>query len=132
MPRASRPVLWAAGALALLAAHAASGAEDAPVVHELAIAQRAVAGESVVRVTEGDRVVLRWTTDEPAEIHLHGYDLTGDLVPGETTEMAFEAHATGRFPVTAHGFGEHGDDEDGHGHEDHEEAVLVYVEVYPR
>ena len=129
MLRAYRPARLAAGALALLAAHGAAGAGDAPVVHELAIADRAVVGEPVVRVTEGDRVELRWTTDEAAEIHLHGYDVVLGLVPGATATMAFDAHATGRFPVTAHGFGAHGEEDAGHGHD---EAVLLYVEVHPR
>ena len=57
-------------------------------------------------------------------MHLHGYDLELSLAPDAPTEMNFEAFATGRFPVTSHGFG-------GHGHDD-EEVVLLYLEVHPR
>lgn len=76
---------------------------------------------NVLRVNRGDRVVIRWLTDERVRLHLHGYDIEFELFPGEPLERAFEAHATGRFPVTSHGFGdEHG------GH-----VTLLYLEVYP-
>lgn len=76
---------------------------------------------NVVRVSRGDRVELVWSTDEPVQLHLHGYDLEVRVTPGEPAVQSFEARATGRFPVTSHGFGgEH------HGHE-----TLLYVEVYP-
>lgn len=78
------------------------------------------AGKRTVRVTEGDRVELRWTTDEAVELHLHGYDIRLDLNPGAPRTMTFEAHATGRFPVGIHGSG-------GHGH-----GALLYLEVHPR
>lgn len=73
-----------------------------------------------IRVTEGDRVELRWTTDEAVELHLHGYDIRLDLKPGAPRTMTFEAHAAGRFPVGIHGSG-------GHGH-----GALIYLEVHPR
>lgn len=73
-----------------------------------------------IRVTEGDRVELRWTADEAVELHLHGYDIKLDLKPGTPASMAFEAHTAGRFPVGIHGSG-------GHGH-----GNFVYLEVHPR
>ena len=57
-------------------------------------------------------------------IHLHGYDIEKEIVPGATTEMAFTARATGRFTIEPHlakapsGGHEHGD-------------ILVTIEVYP-
>jgi FtsP/CotA-like multicopper oxidase with cupredoxin domain len=30
---------------------------------------------SEIEVREGDRVTLRLTSEEPTEVHLHGYDL---------------------------------------------------------
>lgn len=77
--------------------------------------------DGVVRVSRGDRVELAWTTDEPVRLHLHGYDREFQVLPGEVAVESFEAHATGRFPITTHGFGE-----DNHGHE-----TLLYLEVYP-
>ena len=101
---------------------------------EVAIENRAVAGEqSVLRFTEGERVRVRWTTDEAAEIHVHGYDLFVELEPGKATVVEFDAYATGRFPVTAHGFGTAGEGEGhGHGGEGDDEIVLLYIEVHPR
>ncbi|MEE9544850.1 MAG: hypothetical protein V3V55_04535 [Rhodospirillales bacterium] len=71
-----------------------------------------------IRVTEGDRVKLRWTADEAVELHLHGYDIELHVTPGAPGTMTFEAHATGRFPVSVHGTGGHGN--------------VVYLEVHPR
>jgi hypothetical protein len=72
----------------------------------------------VVRVRQGDDVTLRWTTDKPLTIHLHGYDLEKTLSPGTPVSMRFNARATGRFPIETHGHGE--------------ERTLGYLEVHPR
>ena len=66
--------------------------------------------------TEGDRVSLRITSEEPLEVHLHGYDLEEEVEPGEPAEISFDADLTGRFEI-----------------EDHEtEAVLGTLVVQPR
>jgi FtsP/CotA-like multicopper oxidase with cupredoxin domain len=77
---------------------------------------------NVIRVTMGDRVTLSWTSDEAGSLHLHGYDIEFEVGPGRTETMTFLASATGRFPITSHGFG----GEEGHGHK-----ALLYLEVYP-
>ena len=102
----------------------AAVAQDGPQrVIELRIENRKVVKpKNAVRVTEGDVVELRWTSNEPAELHLHGYDLKIHVRPGEPAVMVIKAHATGRFPITSHGWGE-----GGHGHD-----ALTYLEVYPR
>lgn len=88
---------------------------------EIVIEDRQVTGgNEVVRVTQGERVELVWTTDEKVRLHLHGYDVEIDVTPEAPAVLALTAHATGRFPVTSHGFG------DGHGHD-----TLLYFEVYP-
>ncbi len=67
-------------------------------------------------VTEGDQVNLRITSEEPVEVHLHGYDLEREVEPGEPGEISFEADTSGRFEI-----------------EDHEtEAVLGTLVVQPR
>jgi len=80
----------------------------------------------LIRVHEGDVVNLRWTTDQPLVVHLHGYDIEKRIVPGSVTELAFTAFATGRFPIHVHAAGAraaaHADDD----------LPLVIVEVYPR
>lgn len=90
---------------------------------EVSISDRQVAGESdVVRVTQGERVELVWSSDERVRLHLHGYDIETEASPGMPGVMSLTAHATGRFPITSHGFGDDGGD----GHE-----TLLYLEVYP-
>jgi plastocyanin domain-containing protein len=55
-----------------------------------------------VEVGEGDRVRLRVTSDEPIEIHLHGYDIEREVAPGEPSTLSFEAGLTGRFEMENH------------------------------
>ena len=55
-----------------------------------------------VTVYEGDQVKLRITSDRPIELHLHGYDLTEEVEPGETADLSFEATDTGRFGIEDH------------------------------
>ena len=78
------------------------------------------ADKKTIRVTEGDRVELKWTADEAVALHLHGYDLRLDLKGGTPGTMTFKAHTAGRFPVGIHGA-------TGHGH-----GALLYLEVHPR
>ena len=79
----------------------------------------------LIRVKQGDAVKLRWTSDRPIVLHLHGYDIEKKVEPGAVAEMAFEARATGRFPVEEHKTNAKG----GHSHG---EASLVRIEVRPR
>ena len=55
-----------------------------------------------VSVTEGQQVNLQITSDHPIEFHVHGYDLEGEVHPGEPVELMFEATTTGRFPIEDH------------------------------
>ena len=57
---------------------------------------------SDITATEGDRIVLRITTDSPLEVHLHGYDIERELEPGEPAELSFRADLTGRFEIENH------------------------------
>ena len=114
----------AAGALAPLAATLPAAARDGPrKVIEVRIENRkVVAPTPAIRVFERDEIELRWISDEAVEIHLHGYDKLLRVRPGEPATMRLSARATGRFPLTSHGWGAHG-----HGHD-----ALTYLEVYPR
>jgi hypothetical protein len=118
----------AASALAflLIAAGSASPAAAAELTFDLKVEHGRVAEDMrLIRVQQGDIVKLRWTTDRPLVLHLHGYDIEKRIEPGVVAEIAFTAYATGRFPVHIHAHGARG----GHAHED---APLVNVEVYPR
>jgi hypothetical protein len=57
---------------------------------------------SRVPVKLGERVVLRFTSDVTEEIHVHGYDLYADLVPGQPAEIAFVADLPGSYEVELH------------------------------
>jgi len=78
------------------------------------------AGQREIKVQQGDEVTLRWTTDAPLTVHLHGYDLERAIAPGAPVEMRFTARATGRFPIERHGT------------KGGRDSTLTYVEVYPR
>jgi hypothetical protein len=110
---------------------AAIGAASAPaqtpeVVFDLKIEKGRVAQNMrLIRVKQGDAVKLRWTSDRPIVLHLHGYDIEKKVEPGAVAEMAFEARAAGRFPVEEHKPNAKG----GHSHG---EAPLVRIEVRPR
>ena len=98
-------------------------ATDAEARIEVRIENRKVVGDHIIRVTQGQLVEMLWTTDEAAELHIHGYDIRFEISPDAPAEISFTAHATGRFAVTSHGFG----GQHGHGHD-----TLVYIEVYPK
>jgi hypothetical protein len=80
----------------------------------------------LVRVKQGDSVRLRWSVDQPVTLHLHGYDIEKRIAPGTVGEMSFMARATGRFSLHAHTTAART------GSNAHEEAPLVYIEVYPQ
>ena len=69
-----------------------------------------------ISVDEGDSVTLRVSSDEPMELHLHGYDVEQEVEPGKKARLHFEADLTGRFEI-----------------EDHEsESELGVLQVRPR
>jgi FtsP/CotA-like multicopper oxidase with cupredoxin domain len=116
---AGSPVAWSCGANL-------RPQEPVEQVFELRVEGGQVADEMrTLRVTEGDRVRLRWTADALTVLHLHGYDIEKEVGPGRVIEFAFEAYATGRFPVEVHAQGDAS-------HHAHDEATLVVLEVYPR
>ncbi len=89
---------------------------------EIHIVNREVVGDHLIRVTQGQIVEMTWTTDEKTQVHIHGYEIHIPTSPDTPAKITFEAHATGRFPVTSHGYG----DEYGLMHQ-----MLLYFEVYP-
>jgi FtsP/CotA-like multicopper oxidase with cupredoxin domain len=111
-----------AGILFALLATGPAIAEEAKRF-ELTIAERQLAeGGPTIKVEEGDEVELVWTSDESADLHLHGYDIEFVVIPGNATVLDFSATTPGRFPITVHSFaGEH----------DHSDRPLVYIEVHP-
>jgi hypothetical protein len=80
----------------------------------------------LIRVKQRDVVKLRWDTDQPLTLHLHGYDIEQKVEAGTIAEMKFTARATGRFPVHLH------DARERAGSPSHHEPPLVLIEVYPQ
>ncbi len=115
-------VIFGSG-LSLADSQQPEGSTDAEARIEVRIENRKVVGDQIIRVTQGQLVEMIWTTDEAAELHIHGYDIRFEISPDTPAEVSFTAHATGRFAVTSHGFG----GQHGHGHD-----TLVYIEVYPK
>jgi hypothetical protein len=58
-----------------------------------------VAGIVRAKVDEGDLVVIVVDADVSDEIHLHGYDLSADVAPGDPAHLEFRAKIPGRFEV---------------------------------
>ena len=55
--------------------------------------------ERRAEVKLGDNVRLVVESDAADELHIHGYDLIADVVPGQTTEITFVAEIPGVFEV---------------------------------
>src|SRR5258708_558813 len=117
-----RSILLCGVAVAILAG--ADAARAAELTFDIKAEQGRVSeAMRLIRVTEGDVVTLRWVTDRPLLLHLHGYDIEKRIAPGAMTELTFIAYATGRFPIHVHapGVGQ-----------PHDDTPLATVEVYPQ
>jgi hypothetical protein len=96
-------------------------------VFQIDIEQREVTSDlKIIVVNQGQWVKLVWLSDEDVDIHLHGYDIQLGISAHVPEEMLFRAHATGRFSVTSHGFGEYQRKGGAYHH-----GALIYLEVHP-
>ena len=94
---ARRALLFASIALALIPAVA-----QAQDVRRFELALKAgelPKDQRTIKVKQGEAVELRWTTDQPIRLHLHGYDIEIAVKPGEPTVTALNARIAGRFSV---------------------------------
>lgn len=72
---------------------------------DLNIANRAAGlARQDLRVKRGDTVFFNITSDEPGEIHLHGYNLTAPVAPDAPGELTVQAHTAGAFGINFHAF----------------------------
>ena len=55
---------------------------------------------------KGDPVVVIVGSDVADEVHIHGYDLMGDVAPGMPVRIRFDANLTGRFEIELENRGE--------------------------
>ena len=73
---------------------------EKPTVVRVVVVNGAPKGGIVRRtVDKGDRVVIVVKSDVADEVHLHGYDISRDVVAGGTARIAFRAKLQGRFEV---------------------------------
>ena len=81
---------------------AASPTEDGQRI-EVEVADGQVTGDTGrVPVAAGEQVTLSITSDVADEVHVHGYDLDAELVPGTPAELTFDATIPGVFEVELH------------------------------
>lgn len=74
-----------------------------PRVFSLQVQQgQRVAGPAVIRVMQGEAVVLELSADTDDELHLHGYDLSLAITAGQPARLAFTADRSGRFEYELH------------------------------
>jgi hypothetical protein len=119
------PAVW-------LAAGSTGSAAEAvkPIRISVPIRNRALANpiQKDIRITQGDVLELVFTTDESADLHLHGYDIYLTVEPGTPGVLRVDARITGRYPLESHRFG--GAVAEAKGARDH--IVLLQLSVYPR
>lgn len=60
---------------------------------------RMASGPSAIRLVQGDEITLNIRTDRADELHIHGYDLRANLLPGQVVSLTFIATVTGRFGI---------------------------------
>ena len=75
---------------------------------------------NTLRVRRGERVELRFSTDRPIQLHLHGYNIEAGASPESPATISFTADIPGRFPVSEHAHGKA-----------HHDRVVLYLEVHP-
>jgi hypothetical protein len=101
-----------------------------PKRFSIVIKQRQVEPDlRVIRALQGDTLEITITTDEPAELHLHGYDVLLSVEPGKPAAIHLVAKIAGRFSLEAHRFGAPGAGIDPRRQK---EVTLLYLEIYPR
>ena len=59
-------------------------------------------GPATVAIIQDTPVTLRFVSNQKDEAHLHGYDLSADLEPGQSAQITFVANKSGRFEIELH------------------------------
>lgn len=65
-----------------------------------------VGGVREIRATKGERVEIVVASDQPDELHLHGYDIERPVGPDAPGRLGFEADAEGIYELELHGSGQ--------------------------
>ncbi len=78
--------------------------EGVDVVIEISVSDGSVTvDDDRIDVALGSEVLIGIETDIADEVHLHGYDVSVDVLPGERAELRFVADAPGVFEIELEG-----------------------------
>jgi FtsP/CotA-like multicopper oxidase with cupredoxin domain len=64
-----------------------------------AVGLEPVGGIKSIKVNKGDTVRFTVTSDQPENVHLHGYDVEKPVAPGKPARYVFKANIEGIFEV---------------------------------
>lgn len=97
-----------------------SDAPDGPVkVYEFEITGGTLGDQELtIRVSEGETIEIRWSSDQELTLHMHGYNIEVHVPASSPVTMRIDAEKTGRFPIL--------------NHDSQPPSVLVYLEVVPK
>jgi heme/copper-type cytochrome/quinol oxidase subunit 2 len=87
------------------AATATPTPDDAQAISITVAGGQATGDTGRVEVPVGTKVRLTITSDAADEVHVHGFDLTTALSPGQAAQLEFVADRTGIFEVELHDAG---------------------------
>lgn len=102
-----------------IAAATATTAAAGTQAFSVEVAAGRAKGNDTLKVRKGDEVQLRFTSDQPIVLHLHGYNLEARVTPPAPALLTFKADLAGRFPVHEHR----------HGPSKH--RAVMFIEVHP-
>ena len=75
-----------------------------PVKYTVRVRDGALVGEvAEIDVTTGETVAFQVVSDEPADIHVHGYEIEKTLEPNKPVLISFGADIEGSFEAEIHG-----------------------------
>lgn len=84
-------------------APSASPTPDDSLAVDLTVSGGEVSGDTGrVEVPAGTRVRLSITSDVADEVHVHGFELTSSVSPGQATQVEFVADRAGVYEVELH------------------------------
>ncbi len=76
---------------------------DGPIAIDVAVSEGQVEGEDRYEVEGGAEVRIVITADVTDEVHVHGYDIFGDVTPDAAAVITFTADIPGIFEVELEG-----------------------------
>jgi len=76
-----------------------AAAPEPTVVHVTVRDGKVVEGPKVYELPFRKRVTLVVTSDVADEVHLHGYDVMGNVAPGRPVRLTFVTRLSGRFEL---------------------------------